>query len=373
MSEPILLSPPHVTDADRQALLDAFDSGWVAPAGPDIAGFEAELAEYCRVDEAVALSSGTAALQLAMRLAGVAEGDLVLCQSFTFVATANAILAAGAVPVFIDSESESWNISPALVRDELDSLRAGGHRVGAVIAVDLYGRCADYAQLVAVCREFDVPLIEDAAESLGSHGHDRPAGGYGTFGVLSFNGNKIITTSGGGALLCHDHESAERARYLATQARQPAPHYEHTEPGHNFRLSNLLAALGRSQLRQLPDRVARRRAIRERYARRLSEVPGFSAFRPDDPCDNAWLTCVLLDGLDREDVRLHLADADIESRPLWKPMHLQPLFDGSRSRIDGTSDDLFRRGLCLPSGSVMSDDDVERVIGALESAASKLR
>lgn len=370
MPEPILLSPPHMTGADRQALLDAFDSGWVAPAGPEIGGFEADLASVCEVDSVVALSSGTAALQLAMRMAGVGDGDLVLCQSFTFVATANAILAAGAVPVFIDSEAESWNISPKLVRAEIASLLADGQRVSALIAVDLYGRCADYRSLVRVCDEYDVPLIADAAESLGARGHDRPAGGYGAFGVLSFNGNKIITTSGGGALLCHDPESADRARYLATQARQPAAHYEHTEPGHNFRLSNLLAALGRSQLRQLPDRVARRRAIRDRYKVLLHDLPEVTVFHPDDPDDNAWLTCVLLNGVGREQVRQHLDNAGIEARPLWKPMHLQPMFRKARHRVDGTSERLFERGLCLPSGSVMDDQDVERVAHVLEDAVT---
>ncbi|MDE0804819.1 MAG: aminotransferase class V-fold PLP-dependent enzyme [Acidimicrobiales bacterium] len=370
MEERILLSPPHVTERDRQALIDAFDSGWVAPAGPEIDAFERELAEFCDVEAVVALSSGTAALQLALQLAGVERGDHVLCQSFTFIATANAALAAGAVPVFIDSESATWNLDPELVAEELAFRARNGDRVGAVVAVDLYGRCADYDRLATVCDDFSVPLVEDAAESLGSRGHDRPAGGYGQFGVLSFNGNKIITTSGGGALLCHDHASADRARYLATQARQTAPHYEHTESGYNFRLSNLLAGMGRSQLAQLPDRVDRRRQIRHRYAEGLADLERVSVFRPQDPSDNAWLTCIELTDIDREKVRLELDQSEIESRPLWKPMHLQPVFSDNANRVNGTSEALFGRGLCLPSGSVMSDDDVERVIDALRRAVA---
>lgn len=368
MAERILLSPPHVTAQDRDALIGAFDSGWVAPAGPEIDAFEHDLAAYSDVPAVAALSSGTAALQVALRLAGAEAGDVVLCQSFTFIATANAAIAAQARPVFIDSETSTWNISPELVAEELAVRRSAGDRVGAVIAVDLYGRCADYEALVDVCAEYDVPLIEDAAESLGSKHRGRPAGGFGRFGVLSFNGNKIITTSGGGALLCHDAADAERVRYLATQARQPAPHYEHTESGYNFRLSNLLAAMGRSQLAQLPDRVARRREIRSMYAAALRDVDGAEVFRPDDPEDNAWLSCVTFDGIDRENVRKALDEADIESRPLWKPMHLQPLFADAERRVDGTSEDLFNRGLCLPSGSVMTDSDVERVIDALVAA-----
>lgn len=371
MPDPILLSPPHVTDQDREALLRAFDSGWVAPAGPDIDGFESELAEFCDVDSVVALSSGTAALQLALRLAGVREGDLVLCQSFTFVATANAAIAAGAIPVFIDSESRTWNISSTLLDDELTARASSGERVGAVVAVDLYGRCADYEALVRVCDRHDVPLVEDAAESLGSTFGGRPAGGFGRFGVLSFNGNKIITTSGGGALLCRDAESAARARYLATQARLDAPHYEHSESGYNFRLSNLLASLGRSQLDQLPQRVARRRKIRSLYASAFDAVDGIDVFRPDDESDNAWLTCVQLDGVDREELRQRLHAEQIEARPLWKPMHLQPLFSRSEHRTDGTSERLFDTGLCLPSGSVMSDSDVERVVDCVRRSLGR--
>lgn len=370
MAERILLSPPDVSGRDREALLRAFDSGWVAPAGPEIDQFETDLAVVCDVRSAVALSSGTAALQLALRLLGVGPGDLVVCQTFTFVATANAALAAGATPVFIDSEDQSWNLSPELLEEELEYQASIGNRVGAVIAVDLYGRCADYQRLDDVCMRYDVPLVEDAAESLGSQQNGRAAGAFGRFGVLSFNGNKIITSSGGGALLCHDPDSAARARHLATQARDPAPHYEHTEAGYNFRLSNLLAALGRSQLQTLPERIRRRRAIRAAYDDALRGIGGVRVFGADNADDNAWLSCVLFDDTDPEHVRRVLDAADIEARPLWKPMHLQPLFAGARRRVDGTSEGLFARGLCLPSGSGMTDEDVDRIIDALIDAVT---
>lgn len=349
----------------------AFDSGWVAPAGPEIDHFEGDLRERTGVAEVVALSSGTAALQLALQLIGVRRDDKVAVQSFTFIASANAAVAAGAIPTFIDSEPRTWNISPQLLAEELDAQARAGDPVKAVVAVDLYGRCAEYRELLAVCRRHEVPLIEDAAEALGGSYSGQAAGSFGKFGVLSFNGNKIITTSGGGALLCHDSESAHRARYLATQARQRAPHYEHTEIGYNFRLSNLLAAMGRSQLAQLPERVARRREIRRLYAEVFEDAEGIDVFRPDDPDDNAWLTCVLLDGPDREALRVALEVENIEARPLWKPMHLQPVFAGHERRIDGTSEGLFNRGLCLPSGSTMSDGDVERVADTVRKAIGR--
>jgi dTDP-4-amino-4,6-dideoxygalactose transaminase len=356
----IYLSPPDVGPEERALLLDAFDSGWIAPLGPHVDAFEAELAAKVGAGHAVALSSGTAALHLALILAGVGPGDRVLCSTLTFVASANPILYVGAEPVFVDAEPRTWNIDVDLVEEELKAAAARGEHYAALIAVDLYGRVCDYERLEPLCEELGVTLIEDAAEALGSSRGGRMAGSFGAFGVLSFNGNKILTTSGGGMLITEDAEVAERTRHLATQARDPAPHYEHSDMGFNYRLSNLLAAVGRGQLLHLEQKVARRRAIAARYRDRLGDLPGV-AF-PDAAEDegwNGWLTTLTIDpnatGVDRESVRLYLRAHGVEARPVWKPMHLQPLFSGARVLGGTVAAEQSKRGLCLPSGSSLDD------------------
>jgi dTDP-4-amino-4,6-dideoxygalactose transaminase len=338
--------------------------------GPDLDEFEREVAALTGWPCAVALASGTAALHLALLAVGVQPGDDVFVSTFTFAASANAIRYCGANPIFIDSDPTSWNMSPALLHDELEAAKARGKLPAAVLVVDLYGQCADYGPIVAACHEHAVPVIEDAAEALGAKYKGRPAGSLGDAGVFSFNGNKIITTSGGGMLLTPTAEMADRARYLATQARQPAPHYEHTEVGYNYRLSNLLAALGRGQLSRQPQFNERRRAINDRYRARLADLPGCS-FMPVPGWSewNGWLTCVVFEEPEANDeVRHALTGVGIESRPLWKPMHLQPAFAHSPRRVDGTSEHLFRRGLCLPSGSALANDQVDEICEHVLSA-----
>ncbi|MGH8973324.1 MAG: aminotransferase class I/II-fold pyridoxal phosphate-dependent enzyme, partial [Acidimicrobiia bacterium] len=375
----VWLSPPDVRAPERAALLAALDSGWVAPVGPDLDAFEAELAERCGVPHAVALSSGTAALHLALLQVEVGPGDDVLVPTATFAATANAVTYCGARPCFIDADPVTWQISPTLLAAELADRRRAGQRLpAAVVTVDLYGVCADYDAILAICDEYGVPVVEDAAEALGATYVGRPAGSFGAAGVLSFNGNKIITTSSGGALLCHDRGAADRARYLATQARQPAAHYEHTEVGFNYRMSNLLAAFGRGQLATLDERITRRRAIQARYREALADVAGV-AFPALDSWDatNAWLTCITLEpgvaALQPDELRIELEARNIETRPLWKPMHAQPVFGTHPARLDGTAERLFATGLCLPSGSGMSDDDLERVVAAVRWALTQTR
>lgn len=362
----LFLSPPHLGEVERKLLLDAFDSNWVAPLGPHVDAFEFELASRVGLLHAAALSSGSAALHLALVVLGVGKGDDVLVASFTFAATANAVNYVGARPVFVDSEAASWNIDPDLVAEELDRRAAAGRLPAAVIAVDLYGQCADYKRLVHACTQYDVPLIEDAAEALGATYDGRPAGSFGEFGVFSFNGNKIITCGGGGALVGRDRAQIARVRHLASQAREPAPHYQHEDIGYNYRLSNLLAAVGRGQLQQLDEKVERRRAINQRYRQLFAGVAGID-FMPVAPdCEsNNWLTVITVDptafGVDREQIRQHLEQCDIESRPTWKPMHLQPAFSGCPMLGGAVSERAFDVGLCLPSGSAMTDEDAVRV------------
>jgi dTDP-4-amino-4,6-dideoxygalactose transaminase len=369
----LYLSPPDVGTAERDALLAAFDGGWIAPVGPDVDAFERELAAIAGVADAAALSSGTAALHLALLLSGVVAGDEVLVSTLTFVATANAVTYVGARPVFVDCESSSWNIDPVLVADTLDARAAEGRLPAAVIAVDLYGQCADADRLTEACDRHGVPLIEDAAEALGATYKGRPAGSLAPIGVFSFNGNKMITTSGGGALVSNDVDLVARARYLATQARQPAAHYEHTEIGFNYRLSNLLAALGRPQLRSLDERVEHRRATKARYLSGLGDLPGVS-FMPDAPTGvpTNWLTVLQIDpdtfGTTSEAVRLTLETHDIEARPAWKPLHTQAVFADSE-RVGGrVAERVFVHGLCLPSGSSITDDDIDRVIEVVRTS-----
>jgi dTDP-4-amino-4,6-dideoxygalactose transaminase len=371
----IYLSPPEVGADERSSLLEAFDSNWIAPVGPDLDAFEGELAARAGVDHAVALSSGTAALHLALLLAGVSRGDEVLVPSFTFMATAAAVTYLGATPVFVDSSPSTWTIDPSLVEEELATRARAGRLPGAVVSVDLYGQCADYDALTSLCDRHGIPLIEDAAEALGATYRGRPAGSFGAAGVFSFNGNKIITTSGGGMLVSRSEELVERARYLATQAREPFPHYEHSEIGFNYRLSNLLAALGRAQLRGLDSHILRRAAINRSYREALGATPGIS-FMPvaDYGTPNWWLTCILVDpedfGADRERIRLALEAEDIESRPTWKPLHLQPVFAGATTVSGDVCASIFERGLCLPTGSGLSEDDLARVVEVVRSVAS---
>ena len=377
----IYLSPPDMSDRERASLLAAFDSNWIAPLGPEVDAFERELAVRAGVSSAAALSSGTAGLHLALVLSDVGPGDEVWTSTLTFVSTANAIRYVGATPVFIDSERESWNMDPALLREALRDASTRGVLPKALIVVDLYGQCADYDSIQDACREYGVALIEDAAEALGATYQGKPAGSFGTIGVLSFNGNKIITTSGGGAFVSDDAALVQRARHLASQARHPVAHYEHSEIGYNYRLSNLLAAIGRAQLSRLDGLIARRREINRTYRAALAGIDGVT-FLPEAPGGRStcWLTCALLDkerlGVGPEQIREHLEAHNIEARPVWKPMHLQPVYRGCRV-IGGTvAEDLFLRGLCLPSGSVLSVEEQQRVIDAFLNtpllAASKL-
>ncbi len=367
----IYLSPPDVGQLEEAYVLEAVRSGWIAPLGPQVDAFENELAARCQRQHAVALSSGTAALHLALLELGARPGSLVIVPTLTFVATANAVLYTGATPVFVDCDSNTGNLDPELLTKALGTLLTEeGRTVSAVISVDLLGKCADHAAIQDVCARYGVPILEDAAEALGALAAGHPAGSLGAASVLSFNGNKIMTTSGGGALLTNDGRVAARARYLSTQARQPAIHYEHTELGYNYRMSNLLAAVGRAQLQRLNDMLQRRRAIREHYASIFTATPGVRIFqREGDEHDNCWLTAILVDkgraGWDTQSLRAHLDACNIESRPLWKPMHRQPLYRGSRSFLTGSSDKLFDTGLALPSGSGMQPGEIRRVDDAI--------
>ena len=377
MREPrILLSAPSVGPREREYLLRAFDSGWIAPLGPEVDGFESELAEVVDGGAVVALSSGTAALHLALLLAGVTDQDDVLVQSLTFAATANAVRYTGARPVFVDSAPGTWTVDVSLVADYLEGCAGSGRRMPkAIIAVDIFGQCADYDELVRVCDPYGVAIIEDAAEALGSTYRGRPAGSLAPLGVLSFNGNKVITTSGGGALVTRDPVVAARAKHLATQAREPAAHYEHVEVGYNYRLSNLLAAVGRAQLERLPEFVKKRQAIRAGYATALAGVPGVQLMpEADYGVSNCWLSVLTVDpratGTTAENVRVALDEAGIESRPIWKPMHLQPVFADYPCLGGSVVQGLFSSGLCLPSGAGLGDAELARVGEALLAALS---
>ena len=364
----IYLSPPHMSGHELELVNGAFATNWIAPPGPHVDAFEREFAAAVGVPHAAALSSGTAALHLAIKLAGIERGDEVLCSTFTFSATANAITYEGGVPVFVDSERASWNLDPALLTEELDECARRGKLPRAVIVVDLYGQSADHDAIRAACERHGVTVIEGAAEALGATYKGQPVGRFGRLGVFSFNGNKIITTSGGGMLVSANEDLIRRARFLATQSRDAAPHYQHSTIGYNYRLSNVLAAIGRGQLRVLSDRVAARRRNFERYVELLGGLPGV-AFMPEPAWAHStrWLTCITVDpkafGATREDVRLALEAENIESRPLWKPMHMQPVFASCRVRGGAVSAALFEHGLCLPSGSELTDAELERVAG----------
>ncbi|WP_434783764.1 DegT/DnrJ/EryC1/StrS family aminotransferase [Micrococcus luteus] len=376
MTDRIFLSSPDVTQAEEDALVRAFRSNWIAPLGPEVDALESELAEYTGRAHAVALSSGTAALHLGLLNLGVGPGDLVPTSSLTFAATANAITYTGAEPVFVDAD-ESGNMNPALLEQALTTLRGEGHEIKAVVPVDLLGKTADHAAIGRIAADHGAVVLSDAAESLGATRDGKQSAAYGVAAAVSFNGNKIMTTSGGGALLTDDEEMAARTRYLATQARQPVVHYEHTDIGYNYRLSNILAALGRAQLNRLEEMIERRRALRIRYRELFAAVPGVEMFGEPSGVDggptrdNFWLSSILVDpdaaGFTAEDLRVHLAGQDIEARPLWKPMHLQPVFAGRRAFTDGTGERLFTTGLSLPSGSVLDESSIGRVVESITS------
>ncbi len=372
-TERIYLSAPDVGPQEKQFLYAAVESNWIAPIGPELTRFEDELATVSGRKFCVGLSNATAGLQLALLAAGVGPGDVVLTSSLTFVASTNSIHHVGATPHFIDSELSSWNIDPGLLETTIEAMAAYGKLPAAVVTVDLYGQCADYQAIEEICARYGVPLIEDSAEALGASHRGRPAGSFGQSSVFSFNGNKIITASGGGALVTDDEYVAQRVLHLATQAREDAPHYEHNEPGYNFRLSNLLAAFGRGQLQTLPERVARRRQLNTMYRELFADVPGVG-FMPEAEgnLSTFWLTTLTLDPavapVTATELRLKLEAHNIESRPVWKPMHLQPAYKSQPATLNGVSDALFQNGICLPSGSGITDSDFERVAGAISAA-----
>lgn len=369
----IYLSPPDIGAAERRYVAEAFEGNWVAPVGPNLEAFEREFAAKVGAPHAVALASGTAALHLALRLSGVGQGDEVICSTLTFVASAAPITYLNATPVFVDSESVSWNADPDILAEVITRKARTGRAPRALVVAHLYGQAANLNPIIKICEQHGVALIEDAAEALGATYQGKSPGSLGRFGIHSFNGNKIITTSGGGMLVTHDKALAQQARHLATQARDPAPHYEHTTLGYNYRLSNVCAGIGRGQLENLDAKVARRRAHFAAYQKAFADLPGLQ-MQPEAPWGQStrWLSCLTINpqeaGTNRERIRLALEKADIETRPIWKPMHLQPVFRSTEYIGRGVSDQLFAQGLCLPSGSGMTDGERERVIEAFRAA-----
>jgi pyridoxal phosphate-dependent aminotransferase EpsN len=369
----IYLSPPHLGVAEKQFVDGALADNWVAPAGPHLAALEAEMCAASGIKAAVCLSSGTAALHLAVRLLGVQPGDEVFCSTFTFIASANPIVYQGAQPVFIDAEEHSWNMDAGLLAEALARRAASRRLPRAIIVADIYGQCARWDEIQRVAAAYGVPVIEDAAEAVGATYRGEWAGRFGTLGIYSFNGNKILTTGGGGMLVSDDQPLVDRAHKLATQSRDPAPHYEHSELGYNYRLSNVLAGIGRGQLQSLATRIVRRREIFEHYRRTLGDLPGV-AFMPElaESRCTRWLTCLTIDpaaaGVSRDQVLQALAADDIEARPLWKPLHRQPLYQSAEVFGGGVSERLFAQGLCLPSGSAMTEADLDRVVRAVRSS-----
>ncbi|MBZ5749700.1 aminotransferase class I/II-fold pyridoxal phosphate-dependent enzyme [Metabacillus sp. DBTR6] len=371
MKKRIYLSAPHMSGKEINYINEAFETNWIAPLGPNVDAFEKEIANYVGVSEAVAVSSGTAAIHLALSLLDVKKGDQVFCSSLTFVASANPILYQGAEPVFIDSEPETWNMSPQALEIAFKEAFIDGRMPKAVIVVNLYGQSAKMDEIVSLCNQYDVPIIEDAAESLGSTYKGKASGTFGKFGVFSFNGNKIITTSSGGMLVSNDVEALKKARFLATQAKDPALHYQHSTIGFNYRMSNILAGIGRAQLEVLEERVQARRLLFDRYTQELSSIPGIK-FMPElnQTQSNRWLTVLTIEekvtGTSIHSILNTLAEENIEARPVWKPLHMQPLFEGvkyySHSENINVSEHLFNTGLCLPSGSNMTEEDQMRVI-----------
>lgn len=371
----IHLSLAHMSGKEEEFIHEAFLTNWVVPLGPNVDGFENDLATWLREKSAsplhvVALSSGTAAIHLALVMLGVGPGDEVICQSFTFAASANPIVYQGATPVFVDSEPGTWNMDPELLRQAIDDrLRATGKLPKAIIPVHLYGTPARMDEINSVASAYGIPVVEDAAEALGSEYNGRYCGTFGTYGALSFNGNKMITTSGGGALICPDEESARRVKFYATQARENFPYYQHEQIGYNYRLSNISAGIGRGQMYVLDEHIARRRAIHALYVEKLKNTPGITVMQPRSNVDlhpNYWLSTILVNpqeaGFTYQELSARLTAADIESRPLWKPMHLQPVFAKAPAYVNGVSEALFAQGLCLPSGPMVIDEDVDRIV-----------
>lgn len=351
----------------------AFDENWVAPLGPNVDSFEAVLANYCKTGHAAALSSGTAAIHLALKILDVNPGDEVLASTFTFSATINPVIYLGATPVLVDSEATTWNMDPDLLEKAIIDRRRSGKKVKAIIPVHLYGMPCRMDEIMEVANRYEIPVIEDAAEALGSKFEGKPLGSFGTMGVLSFNGNKIITTSGGGALISDSEDYIKKARFLATQARDPAPHYEHSQIGYNYRMSNVLAGIGLGQMEVIDERVAKRRKIRDYYMLHFADQKGIEFLQEPDSryFSNFWLTTILLDekktGLNNRSLQVKLEEFNIESRPLWKPMHLQPVFKNHPAFLNGNSEKLFMDGLCLPSGSSMTHEDLEKVVSIIKS------
>ncbi|MCS7071255.1 MAG: DegT/DnrJ/EryC1/StrS family aminotransferase [Anaerolinea sp.] len=372
MSSRIYLSPPHMSGEELAYIEQAFAQNWIAPVGPQLAQFERDFCAYTGARHAVALTSGTAAIHLALLTLGIGVGDEVFVSTLTFSGTVNPIVYVGARPVFIDSDSASWNMDPNLLEDALHSRARSGRLPKAVIPVHLYGQSADMDAILALCDRYGIPVIEDAAEAMGSRYRDRHPGTFGKVGVFSFNGNKLITTSGGGMLVSDDQALVDHARKLSTQAREPVPHYEHTEIGYNYRMSNVLAAIGCGQLKVIEARVERKRAIYAYYRQHLGDLPGLT-FVDEMPYGRhtRWLTVMLVDpvafGVDREQIRLKLEEHNVESRPVWKPMHQQPVFRHYEAIGGAVADDLFKRGLCLPSGTALTDIDLNRVIEVIAS------
>lgn len=370
MKKPILLSLAHMGGHEQDFIQEAFDTNWVVPLGPNVNGFEVDLEKYLGEGKhVVALSSGTAALHLGLVMLGVGAGDEVLCQSFTFAASANPIVYLGGKPVFVDSDTKTWNMCPRqLERAIIDRKEQTGKYPKAIVVVHLYGIPAQLDRIMEVANKYNIPVLEDAAEALGSTYKGQKCGTFGKYGILSFNGNKIITTSGGGALVCDTEEEKKKIMFYATQARDNAPHYQHSHIGYNYRLSNICAGIGRGQMMVLDGHVARRRAIHTLYTELLKDAPGIRVMQnyTADYDSNFWLSCILVNeqeaGQTREDIRLRLAEEQIESRPLWKAMHLQPVFANAPAYLNGVSEDLFNNGLCLPSGSLLTDDDIHEVV-----------
>lgn len=376
----IHLSLAHMSGKEEEFIHEAFLTNWVVPLGPNVDGFENDLAAWLGEKSAsplhvVALSSGTAAIHLALVMLGVGPGDEVICQSFTFAASANPIVYQGATPVFVDSEPGTWNMDPELLRQAIDDrLRATGKLPKAIIPVHLYGTPARMDEINSVASAYGIPVVEDAAEALGSEYNGSYCGTFGTYGALSFNGNKMITTSGGGALICPDEESARRVKFYATQARENFPYYQHEQIGYNYRLSNISAGIGRGQMYVLDEHIARRRAIHALYVEKLKNTPGITVMQPRSNVDlhpNYWLSTMLVNpqeaGFTYQELSARLTAADIESRPLWKPMHLQPVFAKAPAYVNGVSEALFAQGLCLPSGPMVTDEDVDRIVEIIKN------
>lgn len=376
----IHLSLAHMSGKEEEFIHEAFLTNWVVPLGPNVDGFENDLATWLGEKSAsplhvVALSSGTAAIHLALVMLGVGPGDEVICQSFTFAASANPIVYQGATPVFVDSEPGTWNMDPELLRQAIDDrLRATGKLPKVIIPVHLYGTPARMDEINSVASAYGIPVVEDAAEALGSEYNGSYCGTFGTYGALSFNGNKMITTSGGGALICPDEESARRVKFYATQARENFPYYQHEQIGYNYRLSNISAGIGRGQMYVLDEHIARRRAIHALYVEKLKNTPGITVMQPRSNVDlhpNYWLSTILVNpqeaGFTYQELSARLTAADIESRPLWKPMHLQPVFAKAPAYVNGVSEALFAQGLCLPSGPMVTDEDVDRIVEIIKN------